>query len=67
MYGQDFEVNLKVTNESKSKRTVSGCVNVNTIDYTGQLHGKVKKEKINEVVLAPGESKYYNGAKYRNT
>ncbi|KAJ8303349.1 hypothetical protein KUTeg_019745 [Tegillarca granosa] len=57
MYGQNFEVTLKITNESKSERTVSGCINVNTVKYTGQMHEKVKKEKYTDVVVAPGESK----------
>lgn len=56
-YGSDFDIEVKIKNESSEIRTVDGFVCTNTIYYTGVAFKNVKEHTYQGIEIKPGESK----------
>ncbi|CAC5397823.1 TGM1 [Mytilus coruscus] len=56
-YGKDFEISLKITNNSSETRTFSGCINTSSMFYTGITTKRVKKLVIEKEKIGANKSK----------
>ncbi|XP_076111909.1 hemocyte protein-glutamine gamma-glutamyltransferase-like [Mytilus galloprovincialis] len=56
-YGKDFEIILKISNNSNEIRTLSGCICTSTMYYTGVPAKRVKNLAIENEKIAANKSK----------
>jgi hypothetical protein len=60
--GTDFTSTVDIRNTSHQNSIVDVTIIVTTMEYTGRMKALVKREKLENITVAPGEStsNYYN-------
>lgn len=59
-YGKEFDISLKIINNSSETRTFSGCINTSSMYYTGIVAKRVKKLFIEKEKIGSNKSEFSN-------